>query len=161
MKKHHFVSRYGLNGTPTFEEFVKMTDGERTSCPLKGIATPVFGALMSIGHPKHLTVVYRNSDRASNCASNSLIRLIGIRRNRSCNMLIRGNRMAGREEFRSSQQLYCPNAGIVSGDTLSGFEQQQRRMINNDKGATTNEQGTTKFAHHSTQSQSNLTLLCL
>eukprot|EP00986_Skeletonema_menzelii_P011028 scaffold5539_cov81-Skeletonema_menzelii.AAC.20 len=57
---------YGLNGTPTFEEFVKMTDGERTSCPLKGIATPVFGALMSIGHPKHLTVVYRNSYRASN-----------------------------------------------------------------------------------------------
>ena len=55
------------------------------------------------------------------------------------------------------EKSFVPHSSrTVPMPALSGFEQQQRRVIKKDKGATTNEQGTTKFAHHSTQSQSKL-----
>ena len=172
--KEHFVSRYGLDGTPTFEEFVKMIDRERTtsSCPL------VHGSRNN--NVIHLGGVDWCTDehwkpQTFHCGLSEFLprfKFIGSlhRVEHQAKQILQhvglwesyGRYYHEEKNFVPQSSCVVPSPELKVGDMLSGFQQrkQQHRMTTKkDKMmAMTKEQGTMnkKFAHHSTQSQSKL-----
>ena len=162
--KKHFVSRYGLNGTPTFEAFVKMLDGERTSCPLNG----------KISDTRRLGGIDWCTDehwapQTFNCGLSEFLprfKFIGSlnRVEHQAKQILQhvglwesyGRYYHEEKSFVPHSSCIVPPPELKVGDMLSGFQQQQRRMTKKDKMVPTKEQGTMKFAHHSTQSQSKV-----
>lgn len=163
--KKHFVSRYGLVGTPTFEEFVKMIDRNRTTpCPLVQGRTNVItlggvdwctdehwkpqtfhcGLSEFLPRFKFIGSLHRIEQQAK-----QILQYVGLWESY-------GRYYHEEKGFVHQSSCAVPPPELKVGDTLSGFQQQQRRAIDKDKRVTTKEQDTMKFAHHSTQSQSKL-----
>lgn len=154
--KKHFVSRYGLVGTPTFEEFVKMIDRNRTTpCPLVQGRTNV----ITLGGVDWCTDEHWKP-QTFHCGLSEFLprfRFIGSlhRIEQQAKQILQYVGLwesYGRyyhEETSFSPQSSCavPPPKLKVGDVLSGFQQRTKKKdtkLDN------------KFAHHSTQSQSKL-----
>ncbi len=166
--KKYFVAYYGLNGTPSFEEFVKLIDRKRISCLFNGKNNserlggmdwctdehwapqtfncglseflPRFKFIGSLGRIEH--------------QSKQILQHVGLWE--SYGRYYHEEKSAIPDKVRSS--CVVPPPELKVGDTLTGFQQQQQRNNNKKKKETakTKDQGDMKFSHHSTQSQSKL-----
>ncbi|KAK1737849.1 carbohydrate sulfotransferase [Skeletonema marinoi] len=159
--KNHFVSRYGLNGTPSFEEFVKMIDRERTSCPFNGRNSARLGGI-DWCTDEHWAPQTFNCGLSEFLPRFKFIGSLNRIEHQAKQVLQHVGLWESYGRYYHEEKTFIPHSSCVVpppelkvGDTLSGFQQQQHRMIEK-KTTRTKDQGTMKFAHHSTQSQSKL-----
>lgn len=164
--RDHFVSYYGLDGTPTFEAFVRLIDRERISCPFRGKTSnserlggmdwctdehwgpqtfncglseflPRFKFIGSLGRIEH--------------QSKQILQHVSLWE--SYGRYYHEDKNVLPAEARHSCVVPPPELEI--GDMLTGFLQQQQ--IKKKKPATAKDQDAMKlFSHHSTQSQTKL-----
>ncbi|KAL7426212.1 hypothetical protein ACHAXM_000376 [Skeletonema potamos] len=163
--KTHFVSLYGLDDTPSFEEFVKLIDRKRTSCPFYGNKSerisgmdwctdehwapqtfncglseflPRFKFIGSLGRIEH--------------QSKQILQHVGLWE--SYGRYYHEEKSVIPDRVRSSCAVPPPELKV--GDTLTGFQQQQQQQQTKKAITPTKDQDGVKFSYHSTQSQSKL-----
>ena len=157
--KSHFVSIHGLNKTPSFGEFVKMIDGKRTSCPFTGRNSERISGVDWCTNPHWAPQTF-------NCGLSEFLprfKFIGTldRIERQSKQILEHVGLwepFGRfYHIERNRQTDCavPSPELKVGDVLSGFQQQQQRQKKLSVIKSQNDT-TTKFSHHSTQSKTKL-----
>lgn len=164
--KSHFVSRYGLNDTPSFAEFIRLIAKKRHSCPFYGRNSErLFGVdwctdphwapqTLNCGLSEFLPrFQFIGSLERIGYQSKKILQHVGLWESYgryyhedSASMTEAG----APTDLRNSCVVSPPRLRI--GEKLSGFQHQGRHTMKEEK----KKKESIKFSHHSTQSQSKL-----